>query len=496
MIQAIASVSLIELKQDLSCEEVLCIDGIAEGQIYRQLRSWLAKEPNRFLVFVEEDAEKLDLAKGESWGQDPKVRLLCSQEDEAFKEIAWEFLFLKFSYVTNRPEQMQSVFAKIEYYHRAVDLIGADYRDMGVAVTRNMVANAERWPFAKMGQSLKGAFHQIPAVICGGGESLLKQIEALEALSDQALIFAGGSAMNRLAASAVRPHFAVHFDPDPPNSGFLEQEATEVPLLYQNRFASSLLHKAHGPALWMAEGGNYPIEKWLKEVYQIEVEPFDSGWTAVNFCAASALLMGCDPIIFVGMELSSKKPLQGLDMTVVDVEGGTCYTRKDWLMSGEWLETIAAAHPERSFINATEGGIGALPRLSLDEVIQAHCNRSWDLLGMVHAALQSAQPILAQEGVPVGELLRRSYQRVHEACDRLLALWEKSYPQSPLDQGEYALGLVDLEQEIAYRFVLEPMWQIWRRPILRTEKHPLGAHLHRLLFFKRAITGYEKEISS
>lgn len=465
--------SKLDLKGDLSQEEVICVDGVRDGQVYRQLRTWLTKSPNRFLVFFETDVQSFESALLLPLANDLKVRLvLC--EEERFKEIAWEFLFLKFSYLFTQSEQMEAIFAQMEYYHRAVDLIASDYRDMGVSVLSNMFRNQQIWHQAKQGQSLQGKFHGTPAIICGGGDSLKAEMNLLRTLQDQAIILAGGSAMTHLASGGVRPHFALHFDPDPPRHAFLKYEAIEVPHVYQNRFASGLLASVHAPLLWMPEGGNYPIEKWLQHQQEIDVDPFDSGWTVVNFAVAMALQMGCNPIILVGVDLSSQESLEGLDMVTEDAVGQRCYTRRDWVMSSSWIGALAAAHPDRSWVNATPAGLG-IPntlRQSLAEVAEQKLTSSYDLAAKVHVACVTATPVQKVRGVI--DQIQKSYATCDAICDKLLALWKSSYPASPMEKGEYALTTVDLEQEIAYQLILEPMWQIWKRPILRTEPSPLG----------------------
>jgi len=92
-------------------------------------------------------------------------------------------------------------------------------------------------------------------------------------------------------------------------------------------------------------------------------------------------------------------------------------------------------------------------------------------------------------------MLIQSYKQCDKVCDALLKLWEKHYPKSPMEKGEYAAAEHDLEKEVAFQTILEPLWQIWKRPILRASNHPLGNHVHRLLFFKRAIEANLRAIS-
>lgn len=493
-------VPLVSLNGDLSSEELICVYGIDDGALYRRLRSWLHREVSRFLIFLEEDETRFLEMKEAPWAKDPKVRLFFYQEgqEELFKEIAWEFLFLKFSFLepSESNERGSVLFAKVEYYHRAIDLVASDYRDMGVQVLSNMVRNQRRWATAKMGQSLKGRCWGVPAIICGGGASLKEQMPLLNSLGDQALIFATGSASGMFSEQGVRPHGEVHFDPDPPRHRFLSRDVAEVLHIYQNRFSSKLLDLVHAPLCWMSEGENYPLEKWMKAQAGISAESFDGGWTAANFGVAMALLLGCRPIFLAGMEFSSPLQEEGMDRVLSYREGEVLYTKSDWIMSAEWLGTLAQGHPDIEWVNVTPRGldIPGIRRESL-EVAATHLGPPRDLAAMVHALVEGAEGISCSQGVDaITKSLAQSYHRCQEACSRLLAAWEKHYPKSPMESGEYALALVDLEQEVVYQTTLEPMWQIWKRPILRMPDHPLSQHLHRVLFFKRVIDLHLKEV--
>lgn len=515
---SVSSSALLDLKGDLSQVELICVYGIGDGAVYRQLRSWLQKQEQRFILFIEDDEEHFLKMKDASWAKDPKVRIFFYQEgdEELFKEIAWEFLFLKFGffaqadYVEKKGEKMVEIFSKMEHYHRGIDLVASDFQDMGVAVLKNVMENQKKLASSLLGQSLEGMCRQVPAIICGAGPSLNVQIPLLASLQDRAMIFAGGSAVAALTKQGVSPHFCAHFDPNPPRDRFLQQDAAEIPHFYQSRFSSSLLNLVHGPLLWMAEGGNYPIEKWLKERYSIPYATFDSGWTVANFCTAAAVLLGCSPIIFVGMEFSCQSDqvyAAGMRadehkeefVEVQNAEGAKLFTKNDWMMSAEWQAALAAQHPGIRFVNATPHGLAILntETISLNEAANAYLQRQHDLSGAVHALMQRAEGLQLQEaaGQETLEMLIQSYKQCDKVCDALLKLWEKHYPKSPMEKGEYAAAEHDLEKEVAFQTILEPLWQIWKRPILRASNHPLGNHVHRLLFFKRAIEANLRAIS-
>jgi hypothetical protein len=503
-------VALDPLKGDLSSHQVIFSYGVGDGVLYRQLKKWLAQDEARYLVFIEDDEEHFLRMKNAPLSQDRKVRLYFYQDhsEELFTEIAWEFLFLKFTfaassaYASVKEEKMHELFSQLEYYQQGVNLLASDGQDMGVRVLKNTVANQKKMGSARLGLSLEGKCRGMPAILCGAGPSLNAALPLLKQLENRALIIAGGSAVAALSASQVRPHFCAHFDPDPPKSRFLSQGNFEVPVFYQSRFSSSLLETVDGPHLWMAEGGSYVIERWFQEQYGISLEPFNAGWTVSNFCAAIAVMLGCDPIICVGMDFSfpakemyangiKDASLQEDHLLVKDSAGNSVYSKKDWVMSAEWMSTFAAAHPDIRWIHAQEGGLNlsGFERLSLEETIDQYLMEGRDLVGHVHALVSSAEStnVTDEKSIKTCSALKESFQRTDLAVDQLLQLWEKHYPQSPMETGQYALIENDLAQEPAYACFIEPLWQIWKRPILRNFTHPFEHAVHHLLFIKRAV---------
>ncbi|MBI3236919.1 MAG: motility associated factor glycosyltransferase family protein, partial [Chlamydiales bacterium] len=238
------SSALLDLKGDLSEVELICIYGIADGAAYRHLRSWLRKNPAHRVVFLEEDEAHFLKMKESGLASDPQVRLLfyTAESEELFKEIAWEFVFLKIGFYARERDlaekggKILELFAQVEHYHRAVELVASDFQDMGEKVLSNIAQNRKLWVSSRVGQLLAKRWEKIPAIICGASPSLDEDIPLLAQLRDRALLFAGGTAVAALTKQGVFPHFCLHLDPDPPRNRFLEQDAAEIPHFYQSRF--------------------------------------------------------------------------------------------------------------------------------------------------------------------------------------------------------------------------------------------------------------------
>jgi len=126
-----------------------------------------------------------------------------------------------------------------------------------------------------------------------------------------------------------------------------------------------------------------------------------------------------------------------------------------------------------------------IERKSLSEIAST-LTHAWDVQGMVDSLISEAEKTnISSETIrTVREKVVESFEKGLKVCDSLLKIWEKHFPRSPLEQGDYVLLDHDLEQEICYRHFLAPLWGVWRHPILRSSSHALGEHVHRLLFFK------------
>ncbi len=500
----IPDLKFIDLKSKIEDIDVLFIFGVGDGSLHRSLSTWLKKEDNRFLVFIEEREDLFLRTKDFSLKSDPKVRLFYWKrgDEEIFQQIAWEFVFLRFGFAYPEPQSKQAAqefFITLEHYHRGVDLLASDSEDMGVKVLKNAMKNLSSLPKARLGSTLEGKCAQIPAIICGAGLTLNHAAPLLAKMKDKALIIAGGSSVRALNAHGIDPHIYANIDPHPPYRRFLEQDCFETPFFYQGRFCHSLLEGVQGPLIFMPDSGSYPLEAWISAEAGIFAERFDGGWTVANFCTSIAAHLGCNPIIFVGMDFScgpdeiyaSKIAGDENRECLVELEKDKLYSKRDWLMSAEWTVSFAKKNPSIHWIHASTGGIDlpGIERKELSEVALSMLGTQFDMSGLVHSLVSDAalSQVTSEKAENVRKRVTESFEKCLEICDGMLKVWEKYYPNSPLEKGEYAILDIELEQEICHRHFLLPLWNVWKRPILRSSHHPLGAYIHRLLFFKKAI---------
>lgn len=462
----------------LPSADVICLYGLPNHELYVDLKDWLDENQNRFLVVLEDDERAL---LSQNSGHD-RIRFCYAENDEALKQIAWEFVFLQFDYLktpgnsTKKTEKMEPFFAKMAFYQQGIHLVASDFQNRGLDLLQNLIANNPLFTKAKKGEGLFGAFSNTPAIICGAGVSLEKEIPHLKELKDKALILAGGTSLSSLGKFGITPHFGGLIDPHPPSKRFFEHNAFDIPLFFQSRTNHQLLKRMRGPLLWIPGSQN----DFLGE------ETFDGGWNVSTFLVALAQQMGCNPIILVGVDLAQRgeksyagdfeRPEVGELIWVRD----DLYTRRDWLFAADWLSDLAKEHPEVEWINTSDGlEIGGFKKGTLNDL-------SFEKLE--HSIPSKIEGLEAT--VPYFDVkeLKSSFTKVSLLCGEMLELLERLFPNSPEKNGDHALLQHSIEKEIAYVKFLQPVWDIWKHVFLRQIPKDIpaeyGIGLNQWLFIK------------
>jgi hypothetical protein len=370
---------------------------------------------------------------------------------------------------------------------------------------RNVCANLLKSQNVRRGEEWKEIFRGIPAVICGAGPSLAKSIPLLKKMSRRALFFAGGSALNTLSFEGVSFHFGGSIDPKPPPYRFMRQTAFEIPFFYQNRLDHDFFMQVHGVKCCFGGGQSSAVEEWLLESLGLLLPPFDAGWNVSTFLTHVAAHLGCSPIIFVGMDFSKSKGevySKGVEqieegaehkrkdpLAVTDRFGRRVYTRPDFLMGKKWIEAFCAAHPDIEFFDSTAAGlrIEGIPEETLNEVFENRLKKKIDLDGLIHRAVQttssfSVDPAIAREKIG---MIEKSMKRCALLCEELFVQLGRNRSQSYREE-QYALQNVELEEELFYRTLLMPLWQVWRH-LLEKGVSPYEKKLQEILFFKEVL---------
>ncbi|MEC7839947.1 MAG: 6-hydroxymethylpterin diphosphokinase MptE-like protein [Chlamydiota bacterium] len=491
---------------DLNAATVIYVYGVGLGYYYDAAKEWLAGDSNRSIVFLEDDPQVIHCLFQTKRGgeilknQQATLFLFSSlyEEEDAFEELYWDFVMTQMTisalifYEKTKEEKFLDLKHKIVHDAAIKNALVEEYLHYGVSFFRNFYPNMLTLSESWKGTHLYGKFENVPAIICGAGPSLEKNIEEVRKYLDNAIVFGGGSALNALSSRDILPHFGIGIDPNPTQQYRLSSnKAYEVSLFYRNRMHHEAYGLVHGPRLYIPGAGGYEVADWFDEKFGLleDIEWLDEGHNVVNFGLELAKNLGCNPIIFVGVDLAYTE-MQSyasgiIDDTAVekndilntgdfdttallktDIYGKPIYTLWKWMAESEWTGEYAKAHPELTLINSTEGGLGleGVPNIPFKEVAEKYLQRSFDLRSRVQGEiLSSAMPEITDDSViavmeDLCDSLRRSIDHVQVLIgdkERYEQQLKESRAIPTFTQsGLAALAEIELEEEPAYEYIL------------------------------------------
>ncbi len=490
---------------DVHAATVIFIYGIGLGYYYEAAKHWLKKHPHHALVFLEEDLSVLhrlcETELGSRLLKDPQTHIIYFRDRQIdkpiFNELSWTYFesptlisCLKL-YAEVNPEGYSQLYHEISYNLIQKKSFVDEYLKCGIAFFRNFYPNILELPHSYLGNGLFNCFSQIPAIICGAGPSLDKNIHLINSLKDRALILAGGSALNALIPKGIIPHFGVAIDPNKAQySRIAATQPYSIPFFYRNRLFHEALTAIKGPRLYLTGSGGYEITHWFEKELNMIGEDLDEGHNVVNFSLQIARALGCNPIILVGVDLAFTNEeyyangiIENLNLTKKDLKidkardlepilredtsGKPVYTLWKWISESEWISEFAQNHPEITVLNATEGGLGfkSVTNLSLQEATEKFLKKPKDKIQSIdqeiskhslhHISIHHIGKLFHKMSTSLDHCIT-SFSRMIEENDQLARDIAKGKPFSN-DLQNSALSLLEseIEEEIAYQFVLD-----------------------------------------
>jgi hypothetical protein len=265
-------------------------------------------------------------------------------------------------------------------------------------------------------------FSGLPAVIVSAGPSLDKNIHELRGREEQILILSTDTALKPLLAAGIDPHFVLTGDPShmnylhlkdaPTREAFLVAEATSYPAAFEefkDKTFACTFENSSLRSLSDLLGNKGTLRAWGSVATM-----------ALDF----ALLLKCDPIVFVGQDLAytdgrtycsglcfdnewfdgivdpagwqtKLKELRSNRRTIMleDIFGRPIESTDKLAAYGNWINKVVSDHPKVRFINATEGGIlrENVAILSLHETLHRYCSRPLNLRSRIRDTYDKAK---------------------------------------------------------------------------------------------------------
>lgn len=443
--------------QNLDEVEVLYIIGLIP--VPQTILKWLSERKYRALIFIEEDLETF--LEFNHLLDNPQIHLYHSPE-----EIPNDFPCDRIAIFEGKPFDALAL-------QRRIAFLSALYSDVLYShkIVENVIANYSRLHQCFDANALQ--FKNTPAIICGAGPSLEKSFSALREAGDKALIFAGGSAIPILARNNIRPHFAMALDPNHEELDRLKQNtATDVPFLFAPRVHHEVLPLMTGPLGYLKTDTGGLFESWLEEKLGLTGIPTgpDMGpeaFSVTTLAISYAYALGCNPIILTGVDLaytSGKRYASGVEAEKgnsedpralekvqlrTDIYGEPVETLLKWVMESDCISTFAKNHPETNFLNASQGGLG--------------------FEGIENVTLEQAlKPLKKTNFVFQFEPLQFNTEHFYELLTALDASLDRCHAMCDLPP---ILAQMDLEEEEAYKALLDPIAAALDRVLIRYYPH-------------------------
>jgi len=331
--------------------------------------------------------------------------------------------------------------------------------------------------------SLTNAFKDVPAIICGSGPSFGRNAHIVQKLQNKALIFAGGSAVNACESHGIRPHLNAGIDPHERESLFFGyQDIFEVPTVYRNRLHHQALKVVQAPKIFLKGAVTCAWATWMEDELRIPGEEIPGGYSVTATMVQLAYLMGCNPIIFVGVDLAylDKKeyscPFNFLGMEIKEeeketpefyyqwkdetfgegIQGNKIKTTHQWLAEAEWYNDFIRQRLGVRWVNTSEHGLNIASMENMPLGIFPF-EKERDIIGMIHNAVQGLPRIKVSSPLRVIKIFEDSLRRCRDIVCKVLN-----------EPFRAALFELDLEQEIAYEHFLKHHRKIYEHLISRT----------------------------
>lgn len=484
------------VNQELHKGNIIIIYGLEDGTIYNLIKPWLRLNPRYIAVFAEDNPlhfkQFLENPASSEILKDEQCWVLYGNTAEnigsffipLFKTYPfYEPLFLQLP--KRNPETAKQIIGLGKIVWLTQRDLAHEFETGSLGFTANLYENIYLLPESKNFAELQNSFEKVPAIIVGAGPSLERNRHLLNEYKNKALIIAGGTSINALNAGNVQPHFGIGIDPNHQfYNRILSNTAWEVPFLYYYRMNHKALSLVLGDKMFVRFNPFVSIDRWIHSKLGVNFStPFNRATkNVIHIATLTALYMGCDPIIFVGIdlaytgdssyapgikgiaaqttgkELRSKHPTEQIIIRK-DIYDQPIKTLWKWVQESIWYGEFCKDYPNTQFINCTEGGLGFrnVPNAPLSVTAEKYFSKDYgDLDQVVKKAYQRTSWCTLANADDISAVLKE-FDESLERCENMIQEelpklsendnWEK--PQLPF--------LDRISSEPAYMHLLKPI---------------------------------------
>ncbi len=501
-------------------KKVIFIFGTGLGYSYILLRKWLSQNPHNTLVYLEPHLGVLfhlfQTETGTQMAQHPRVHFYTFGDKNELNYLL-HYLAAYFShynvqitalpsYQVVYPDLCTYYTQELAYNHSMVTTRIIESKTSFHFAMRNTLNKMSSLSGHIKANRLKRHFDQIPCIIVGAGPSLKKNQDILKTLRQKALILAGSSAIPATNYLNVEPHFGTYLDPyQRVHERFIKTTSFEMPSFHSARTYLETSKSIHGPKFYLKGSDEFPYINWLENELGFDGPLVKELISVTTFNTNIALMLGCNPIIYVGVDLAYtgnesyssgvEKNFQAEKLPVnesenfqfnenvwsKDIFGQPILTKEAWKIESHFLSEIFKIYPNHTFINATEGGLGFLgaENMPLHTVKNNFLQNSFPLDEWIHTdsighVLENSK--LPQQCYKLFKELKESFKRVQRIYKKVLKeiyTLEKANIKEKLKEVDEQFvyeAQVDISNEIAYQYLLTHQHQIIDTENLKTHR--------------------------
>lgn len=239
----------------------------------------------------------------------------------------------------------------------------------------NIILNMNKYlgsaPFSYLKDKLGG----YPALIVGSGPSLDLEIDNIKKIRENALVFAAGTSIQGLMSYEIKPDLIGAIDGSEKFAdAFRNLNYHDIPMLYTSMVKTSVIEPIH-QNLFHCFVHTDILTKYLMQGCNMNIPTFNSTFSVTGLLVQAAVYMGCNPIIFVGQDMSypnkqfyarnithfNDKEIEEFQLSMQEqinnVDGGVNPTNKAMLNTLLNLEeTIRIQGDTVKFINSSKHG--------------------------------------------------------------------------------------------------------------------------------------------
>jgi|GEM_PF-5668753 len=457
------------LWKELHAEEstLIFIYGLGLGAFFGAAKSWLESDPQHILIFYEDDlaviARFFELPFASHFLSHPQVLLLNPTPSHLeLSPYFWNWIQVSYLvtaipyYGLEKKRTFDILYQRLLTTFHSHDIRAVMNLWKNDVFTHNNYQLLPALQTSYCGESLKGMFSQIPCIIAGAGPSLYAAKDTLRQLTPHVFLFGAGTGMNLLNRYGIEATAGVGLDSSFESAKRIRTNfAYPTPYFYTNLFNAEAFQAIEANTFFIPTHPHRIFLDWIFQELSIPaMKSIEAGRSSTTFSLSLAIMMGCNPIILVGVDLAVDPDSRyGVGyfsktertITTENQDKVIRQTTQPHMAELAWLADFATEHPETTFYDCSIKGFGipGFQKTSLEELEESlkkfkaplafpaelfpiDTSRFQQVLQKWKALLEEIQLLLAQNPPPEEEIRQHPvyHYQLYRADEVLLKIVE------------------------------------------------------------------------